>query len=295
MQYKKLPKTYKTHISLMESRNINISNTEKAEKIIKHCNYYRLSAYCLPFEKSRHIVEETIGLDSILELYEFDRKLRLLLDEILEVVEISIRSILAYQLSHKYGTFAHINPANFKLSLNHSKWLEQVHVDTARSKEIFIEHYKNKYEGFPNLPIWMAVEVISFGRIVHLIHNLKIKDKIDLAQQFGLNYKIFCSWISSFNYIRNLCAHFGRLIHKDLRFKIMIPKYEDWEQYVYKNKVGIIIICLNNFAKNMDLEVFDLLGWKWKIEDLLEGKKNSKKLYDLIGLKVSLKDNPFWE
>jgi abortive infection bacteriophage resistance protein len=294
VKYIKLPTTYIEQLRILKSRNINIICEKQATEIIKHHNYYRLSAYFLPFEKSRHIFEKNISLKDVVSLYEFDRKFRLLLDEILEIIEISIRSILAYQLSHKYGAFAHLNSANFNDSFDHTEWLSHIRLETERSREIFIKHYSEKYDEYPDLPIWMAIEVISFGRIIRLILNLKKDDQIELAKQFGLHHKIFCSWILSFNYIRNLCAHFGRLIFKKLSLKIAIPKKNNWEDFADSDKIGIMLFCFNKFFKNIDPVIFDLDDWKMRIEKLLIEKNENINLHNLIGLKNKLQDNPFW-
>lgn len=292
-KYTKQQKTYKEQLKILKSRNIVISDDEKTIEIIKHCNYFRLTAYSLLFEKERHIYNKKVKFDDILFLYEFDRKLRLLLDEILEIIEISIKSILAYQLSHKYGAFAHIKAENFDFTekLNHKSWLEHIKKETEKSKEIFLSHYKKKYSEYPNLPIWMAVEVMSFGEIVRLVINLKKEDKVFLAKEFGLYIESFDSCILSFNYIRNLCAHFGRLIFKDLALRIKIPKKNknEWNLYADKNKIGIILICLKRFCSNIDSNVFNINDWEKRIKNLvseIEAKKNdSINLDKLIGLK----------
>jgi len=42
--------------------------------------------------------------DHIHDLYVFDRKLRLLIFDVIEPLEIAIRTQIIYQLSHKYGS-----------------------------------------------------------------------------------------------------------------------------------------------------------------------------------------------
>ena len=81
-----------------------------------------------------------------------------------------IRGISYYRLSgywypfrekDTYGAFGHTDPLNFHPKFDHAEWLKKLDVEATRSKEAFIVHYKNKYKGFPTLPIWMTTEVMS--------------------------------------------------------------------------------------------------------------------------------------
>lgn len=68
--------------------------------------YYRLSAYMLPYKQSENgIILDTfrdgITWEMIYNLYVFDRKLRILVFDAIERLEIAIRTQIIYQLSHK--------------------------------------------------------------------------------------------------------------------------------------------------------------------------------------------------
>ena len=80
----------------------------------------------------------------------------------LERIEISVRTSIAYHLAHKYGPFALSNHLNFHQQFEHNTWLAQINSEIERSRERFIEHYKNKYQGYPNLPVWMVSTQHSF-------------------------------------------------------------------------------------------------------------------------------------
>ena len=96
-----------------------------------------------------------------------------LIDEALEIIEITVRAITSHEMAQKYGPFFHEERSNFYEGFDHITWIKKVHEEAERSKETFIEHYKSKYEGFPQLPIWVAVEIMSFSSISFLINNLK--------------------------------------------------------------------------------------------------------------------------
>src|SRR3989338_3078771 len=75
-QYSKPSLTYTQQVVLLESRGLLITDKSKAEKFLSQVNYYRFSAYCLPFEVTRHTFQSGVKFEQIQQLYEFDRRLR---------------------------------------------------------------------------------------------------------------------------------------------------------------------------------------------------------------------------
>ncbi len=119
MKYDKPPKTYQEQIALLKERGVIFDDEKKAEHQLAAISYYRLSAYMFPFKKNvgGHIVDEfrygTTWKD-IYNLYVFDRKLRLLVFDAIEKIEVAVRCQIVYQLSHRYGSHWQDNPDIFK-------------------------------------------------------------------------------------------------------------------------------------------------------------------------------------
>lgn len=116
-QYTKPPLPVEDQVALLQSRGLNISDPERAGRYLLSIGYYRLSAYCVPFEISHgrcHQFRENVSFDDILDLYVFDRKLRCLFWEALERTEIHIRTQWVYNLTTlTQDPFVHLNPCNF--------------------------------------------------------------------------------------------------------------------------------------------------------------------------------------
>jgi len=148
-QYNKPALSYAQQLDLLAGRGLLMNDRLEAEKFLSQVNYFRFSAYCLSFEKSRHVFKQGVTFEDIRALYEFDRCLRFLIDEALEVIEIYFRSLVAHHLSHTYGFFAQEDPKIFKPNFDHAAWILKIHDEAVRSKEKFIMHYKSKYLGFP--------------------------------------------------------------------------------------------------------------------------------------------------
>jgi abortive infection bacteriophage resistance protein len=70
-----------------------------ALEFLQRVSYYRLKGYLLHFERkvtknTSHAVPPGTTFESVLELYELDRKLRLLMFEAVERIEICFRSAI---------------------------------------------------------------------------------------------------------------------------------------------------------------------------------------------------------
>lgn len=81
-------------MALLKSRGLVISDEDKAVRYLESIGYYRLSAYMYPFlkaPKETHQYKDGTTFQQVLNLYRFDKKLRMLLLNEIEKVEIAIR------------------------------------------------------------------------------------------------------------------------------------------------------------------------------------------------------------
>lgn len=228
--YSKPALTIDQQINLLERRGLIITNHNRAVRHLSNISYYRLSAYMLPYrvlDASGNYLDQFIfwaTWDDVYNLYKFDRKLRLLVFDAIERIEIALRTQVIYQLSHKYGPHWQDNRSLFKGPHKNKKTGKaydvfqdiQKHINdqlTANQKATFIEHYLNTYNNPPTPLSWMSVELLYFSELSKICQNLNFrKDRTDIANFFGVkNDAIFCSWLHTLNYIRNICAHHSRL------------------------------------------------------------------------------------
>jgi abortive infection bacteriophage resistance protein len=232
-------KSYQDQIEILQSRGMIIDDADEAEHCLKRIGYYRLSGYSYPFRQydqdNRRALDnfkEGTKFSDITNLYNFDRKLRLLALDAIERIELAIQVEIAYLLGER-NKFAHLEPnelhGNFTRiyengSINqHQKWVREYNglVDRAIRKP-FVTHNLNKYG---KLPIWVAIEILDFGRLSKLYAGMKIQDRITIEQQFGLiSGQDFKTWLRGFNFIRNTCAHHGRLWNCNVLERADIPQ-----------------------------------------------------------------------
>lgn len=182
--------------------------------------YYRLSAYWLPYE-----TEPTVGqtrskvflpgtqFADIVDVYVFDRKLRLLVMEAIDRFEIAVRARWTNRLALVHGSHAHMEPTNFLDGFDHARMYAKVVQTTANSSEVFIEHYRRKYTKPFLPPLWQVTELMTLGEIsmwVKATGDNRIKDAV--ARDLGLpNKEVLEGTLQLLAYVRNICAHHSRL------------------------------------------------------------------------------------
>ncbi len=293
-KYAKPSLTYSEQVGLLKSRGLIVADHEAAERILKQVNYYRFSAYCLPFEVTRHQFKPNVTFNQIAELYEFDRRLRFLVDEALEVIEITVRAITSHEMAQKYGPFFHEEAANFFGKFNHGEWIEKVHKESGRSQETFITHFKTKYEEFPKLPIWVAVEIMSFSSISLLIANLKRIDQEILAKKFELHTTLLIPWLHTFAYIRNICAHHARLWDRKLSIAIRLPNKDHRWNSVNTARLGAALLAINQFLFKLPVDRLIIEEWRKEIEVLFEKEMEVENFWGRMGLSGKLQAHPLW-
>lgn len=229
--FTKPPITFNEQISLLANRGLLIENEEKAKRYLSNISYYRLSAYWytfLEFPQSEHKFKIGSRFSKAVDTYVFDRKLRFLIFEEIERIEISLRTQLIYQYCHAYESSYWFEDLElFKDAKYFYKFHELIQNEINRTNEVFIKHYKNKYSEPENPPAWMILELASFGQISTLYKNLKdkknCKAKKNIAKHYGVADVILESWLESLSFVRNTCAHHMRLWNRKLPKKPTCP------------------------------------------------------------------------
>ena len=207
----KSPTTYEEQLERLVSRGVVIEDEERCKKVLEDVNYYRLTAYFLPFKMSDGNYIKGTSFLRVYEIYEFDRKLRRALFTALEDVEISLRAKFAYYHAHKYGAAGYLDPASFSAKHDHTKFLKNFEREVNYNKKTpFVKHHIEKYNGV--FPIWVACELFSFGMLSLFYADMQLPDQKYLSRRvYGTIPKNVASWLRCCSDLRNICAHYGRL------------------------------------------------------------------------------------
>ena len=274
--------TIEQQLNQLKSRGMNFYDESKAKYYLENLNYYRLSGYWLLFEKNHdtHKFNKNTYFEEVLNLYIFDRELRLLLLDAIERIEVSIRSKLAYILAQNFGSHAHLKPEIFASYPKYEKTLTKLKAEIHRNKsEIFIKHHLDKYnEDLP--PIWVSVEVMTMEQISSWYSNIKDRQyKQMIAKYYDLDEKILSSFLHHLTIVRNTSAHHSRVWNKRFTIDFVLPKFPKQlnsqfnlssKKYIY-NTLVMCEYLLNIISENN--------CWKENLDNLIKKHKiNTKRM-----------------
>lgn len=213
--------TYDKQIEQLESRGLIINDRSIAKQILQSTNYYRLTAYGLGLKKENsENYQNNISIEQLYRIYCFDEKLRHLLFSIIEPIELRLRSEIAYLLGTNFGNVAHLN---FKLcrkpdgKKKHLRFLAEYYNSLSKSfSSAIVSHNINQYG---ELPIWAAVEILTFGVLSKYYGNLAEDIQDEIAKAFNTDRSRLPGWFESLCEVRNICAHSGRIYNRQLSKK----------------------------------------------------------------------------
>jgi abortive infection bacteriophage resistance protein len=230
VKYQKPALAVDQQLELLVRRGMIVNDRERALHLLSHISYYRLRAYWLPMEipaphTGDHALQPGVHFEHVVELYSFDRKLRLLVMDAIERVEVSLRTRWAYVLGLRYGSHAYENPDVFRDARDHKQCINNLKSELGRSHEAFVRHYQRTYTEPALPPLWAVCEVLSFGQLSQWFSNIKLgKDRQSIAEPFQVDEQIIKSFAHHLSYVRNVCAHHSRLWNREMTIAPKLPR-----------------------------------------------------------------------
>ena len=212
--------SYDQQIEELRRKGIDLSHDE-CIKFLENVNYYRFSAYLLPYKGKL----QGVSFQKIKRVYEFDSKLRALILPVIERIEVMFRSRIAYHFSSLYGAEGYLDARNFSRRHNQEKfkaYLEKCIKENQQS--LVIQHHEKKYGG--HYPLWVLIEFFSMGMLSYFFSDLNRSDKKSIVKSMGYSQsdREIESWLRCLTILRNKCAHYSRLYYAVFP---SIPLFED--------------------------------------------------------------------
>lgn len=239
----KTPSSIVDQIALLKQRGMLFNDDQSAHHFLENISYYRLKGYWWDMQDdiALHTLKPNTYFEDIIERYNFDRRLRLILFDAIERIEIALRTKMIYHLSLAYGSLWYLDSNLFETTSLPSIPSVTIYQNTIielkkeffRSQEIFIKDQKNRYPN-QDADSWKILEVASMGTLSKLYKNLKhqLPEKATIAKEMGLNlHSELSSWLEAITYVRNIIAHHSRLWSRNM-VKIPVEKINnpksDW-------------------------------------------------------------------
>lgn len=295
--YSKKFETYAGQIALLKSRGLRFSDEAKAEMLLQSVNYYRFTGYALPFMSDREHFLVDAQFDDVIEVCKFDARLRDLLFDALEVVELDFRARFAYSFSELYGPLGYRDAANFRDANLHAASLSKIDAEIARSKEECIAHFRREY--FSNeVPIWAVVEVMTFGTLAGIYNNLLVPGAKAVSRSYGIRWNILGSYLQHLSVLRNFCAHHSRLYDRKFynfqplkEWRILAPGLSDTRAFFFQ-----VLLCYRLAAK-VHSPCFTRDDWKRRLCDAFDNAPTNTcfNLLKLMGVPSDPANSPLWQ
>ncbi|WP_341955429.1 Abi family protein [Microbacterium sp. LWH13-1.2] len=249
VEYAKEWLSLEDQVERLREHGLQVPDDARAAKVLAAIGYYRLTGYLYPFRISEEYVDDAdrqqvrvhsdfrLGtrLDHAEEIIDFDRRLRLLVLDGVERIEVAVRMRIGYVLG-RASAYAYEEPNRFIETFTangtdirspkpsrHVQWLQRVSARQASSDEKFVEHFREKYDD--KMPIWALTEILELGHLSVLYRGMNQVDAEEVAFAFGVpTKKLMASWLASLNYVRNAAAHHARLFNRKLQNAPSRPK-----------------------------------------------------------------------
>ena len=221
--------------------------------MLQFINYYKLKECSLPFLKDGKYISN-ITFDEILTRFYENKNLRINLLRLTEKVEISLKTKFSYLLGKKLGAYGYLDFRNWVDKLEYCRhfriykekeFKKRVVRNLGNSKNELLEIYKKNDK---KIPVWLIIDILTFGEILDLYKLIYKKYQNDIARQHNLDGKIYLSWLENINLIRNLSAHNSNIV--DIKFTTKPKIINEFKNKLYflngqvSNRIAISVLIL---------------------------------------------------
>jgi len=233
-------------VDLLKRRGLSIPGEDRAKSYLQTIGYYRLSGYFRSFQMPDYVPPEDgiehpfrhgTTFDDILNLYVSDRKLRLLMVDALERIEVAVRVLISNTMCvRRDNAFWFMDTENFRSGYLHSPrgyryFIKQVEANTRNGTSEACTHYHETYSEPEHPPSWIVIESLTMGVWSKLYDGLKKPDQKNIAKYTPFDKKHFGDWIYVLTLYRNACAH-----HERIWNRVFSRQAPEVGRYAYKEK-----------------------------------------------------------
>jgi abortive infection bacteriophage resistance protein len=250
--------SYLDQAKLIESRGMQVEDRALLLRCLEGVGYYRLCAYWHPFKNPDSTFAANTSFNVVWRRYRFDRQLRLLVMDAIERVEVAVRTALVHELAMRAGPFAHTTLKSFPgvKPERHAAFLQELRKQTEDSSEVFVEHFRQNYDEFPDIPVWAVCETMTFGAMFTLFNMTERRTRNVIARRFGVHGPVLLSWLRTLNYVRNICAHHARLWNRELALQPVLPNEKNDDRWygaqgISTRRIFVVLTILHQLLREI--------------------------------------------
>ena len=242
--------TIDEQVENLKALGLIIDNEDDVASFLNDISYFRLiKGFSIGLKPINGNYNDGVSFNEIKELYLFNCNFRQSLFAQIEKIEINLRSRISNYFSCKYGNFGYEDANNFRNPEYHASFLDDINNELQRnSKSPFVRNFQQNYEG-SKLPLYALIELFSFGTLSKFYKNMTNEDKKAVASTYNVSYAYLESWIEHIAFVRNICAHYGRVYNVNL---VKTPTlYKEYDKAgIGNNRVFATMLCLKHLLPN---------------------------------------------
>ena len=305
-QFSKPAITVPEQLALLKARGLQINDEARATLFLEAVSFFRLTPYMRPFQifdDADHRFRQGTGFRQLSRLYDFDRRLRLLVIDAIERVEVATRAAISNHMGPTYGAHWYINRQIFKNHYDYDRLLNSIdntqrnalkdyrreaarierlaHADQQRKRQLlkrraqesYARHYALSYDEPGLMPGWAMLEELTLGELSHLYKGLaKDIDRKIIGRHLNVPAPLLESWLHTLTSVRNICAHHSRLWNRELGIKPEIPKQQSfsWPDYLRRGtshtRISVVLATLHHLMQ----QVSPHTRWHERLAELLQ-------------------------
>jgi len=209
----KLPTSFEQQIAALQDKGFVISDEKKCLALLHQVNYYKLSAYLLPFKTRDGSFEQGIDIQVVENMYRFDQKMRVIIFSAVEQIELFLRTQMAYYQARTYCATAYLNPEIYNNRHDHERFKKEIDEYIRHNRtSLVVKHHVRDYGGI--FPIWVIIEYFSIGTLSYFYADMILQDQKNIARDlYNTTPDYLISWLKCLTVLRNKCAHYSRLYY----------------------------------------------------------------------------------
>lgn len=315
-------------VELLKARGLQIQDEARARHFLEAVSFFRLTPYMRPFQLAddpQHGFRPGAGFRSLTRLYDFDRRLRLLVMDAIERIEVAARAAISNHMGPQYGAHWYLEAHFFQRDYRHQALLDSIRskqdkalqdhlrecrridasqasdprkaqLKSLRAKESYARHYALTYNAPDLMPAWAAMEEITLGELSHLFKGLaRDADKKAIARRLNLPGPLLQSWLHTLTTIRNICAHHARLWNRELGIRPELPRTVNfpWPQHLQQpgqHARLFTVLCILNLLMR---QVSPHTSWDRRLHELLS--EFAEINLPAMGFPPDWQNDPFWQ
>jgi len=229
---------------------IKIDDQNTCESALEHFWLFRLLPYIKLY--SNDSIPGTFS--EILDLYDYDRRLRKIIWELVEHIEIDIKTKLVEETTDINWNAEHLDWTY----INNPQQMEKIIDEIILSRKEKIKSQTNPDPTRLTTDFWKVIRVCSFWDMWQILKELNMLKLRTIVQHYNIRIQPFLSRISALRKVRNVWWHHEICLRNPWYLRISSPSLTNWSRDLFPH-IEILLMMNKSIDQVKMIELRDKL------------------------------------